>query len=623
MAVTHPGSAKRTRDVAAPRMALATSRRGGATRIRAKTMSLPGNELPAKLRRRCTSGYCRTAGWPSDRPVTEERPAASPRCAGAERATGRRSQPTLGLRPRRRSHTHVNSANVFGCQYARLVWLLLHDPRNIEEQKDALRAARSVVSDGPVTLARRGRRVYANGQPLPDTLAAAPELAARMSAHGVRVMAIAPEAAPAELLAAARLLAGEESAGDKGRAAHERITALKTAAIQVALEDTTLGAGLDDKLNAPTPMATPSVRITPREALASAALSVTDNRGISWQQFRAEQVPAQSLEALLAQLDAAKTQPELVTLVNDLAAVAEHAAREGRSHVLAAACSALARREALPEREQFRQTYAMGLRRLLRPAHLRLIAQLLPRKREMASEIEFVLVRGGGEGADAVIDLLAEEALATDRRVYLEVLPRMQAGVPTLVHMLGDTRWFVVRNAASLLGEMRIVAAEPVLLPLLQHGDDRVRRSVANALINLGTTTGFRAVCEMLEAESPRTRADAAAALASRRDERSTATIREALEEEPNTEVQLALLVALGKIATPAAVEQLIRAAEPKRRLLERKSNHFRIAAVKALGEARTRAALAALAVLREDKEREVRDAATVAYEHASRVASA
>ena len=68
-------------------------------------------------------------------------------------------------------------------------------------------------------------------------------------------------------------------------------------------------------------------------------------------------------------------------------------------------------------------------------------------------------------------------------------------------------------------------------------------------------------------------------------------------------------------------MEQLIRAAEPKRRLLERKPNSFRIAAIQALAEARTAAALAAIAVLREDKEREVREAAARAYQHASRSA--
>src|SRR2546423_4339978 len=57
---------------------------------------------------------------------------ASARCAGAARRGPELCPPVaLELLSRRRLRPPlVNSANVFGCQYARLVWLLLHDPRN-------------------------------------------------------------------------------------------------------------------------------------------------------------------------------------------------------------------------------------------------------------------------------------------------------------------------------------------------------------------------------------------------------------------------------------------------------------------------------------------------------------
>jgi HEAT repeat protein len=514
----------------------------------------------------------------------------------------------------------VNAAIVFACQFARLVWLLLNDARNVEEQKDALRAARAVIGDGPVTIARRGSRVFANGKALPDTLAAAPELGMQMVAHGVRVIEIPNDATPADLLGAARILSTPGQRGDSGRAAKEQLEALKTS-LRFAFDDVALAPKLDDKLSEPTPlpgraMALPPVndpRVTP-----PIGMGVVEN-GAMWQQFRAKSVSTDDTEALFARLDKAKMPNEWEQVLDELATLAENGSRDGRTHVLAAVCVGLVKREAKNEIESRRQACTMTLRRLLRPALLRGVAQLLPRKKELAAELEAVLMRGGAEGADAVIELLTEEASATDRHVYLDVLPRLQSGVPTLVHMLGDTRWFVVRNAADLLGEMKVQAAESALLPLLEHADDRVRKSAANALINLGTTAGFRAVCEMLQAESPKTRVHAAMALSSRRDERSTAQLRTVLEDEPDTEVQLALLGALGKIATPAAVEQLIRAAEPKRRLLERKPTSFRVAAIQALAEARTPAAVAAIAVLREDKEREVREAAARAYQHAAR----
>jgi len=515
----------------------------------------------------------------------------------------------------------VNPAIVFACQFARLVWLLLHDSRNIEEQKDALRAALTVVGQGPVTIARRGNRVFANGKALPDTLAAAPELGSQMMGHGVMVIEIAANAPPAELLGVARIFSTTPTArGDQGKAVKEQFAALKLALVKFAFEDVALAPKLDSKLADPTPLPMKGMRLPALAETPIGGMGVVENREM-WQQFRAMKVPLEDTESLFAALDRAQMPNEEGQLLDELATLAEHASRDGKTHVLAAVCIGMVKRESNGGPESRRQACGMTLRRLLRPAILRGIAQLLPRKREIAADLEAVLARAGAEGADVVIELLAEEALATDRHVYLDILPRLQTGVPTLVHMLGDTRWFVVRNATDLLGEMKVKSAEPALLLLLEHADERVRKSAANALINLGTTAGFRAVCEMLQAESPKTRAHAAMALASRRDERSTAQLRTVLADEPDTEVQLALLAALGKIATPAAVEQLIRAAEPKRRLLERKPNSFRIAAIQALAEARTPAALAAIVVLRDDKERDVREAAARAHQHASRSA--
>jgi HEAT repeat protein len=495
---------------------------------------------------------------------------------------------------------------------------LLHDARNIEEQKDALRAACAVVGQGPVTIARRRTRVFANGKALPDALAAAPELGIQMAAHGVRVMEIPTNATPADILGAARILSTAGVRGDAGKNAKLQFDALKSV-LRFAFEDASLAPKLEDKLADPTPLPGRGIpAVTVSRVTPPLGMGVVEN-GAMWQQFKAAQVSTDDTEALFTRLDAAMMPDDWGQVLDELATLAENASREGRTHVVAAVCIGIVKREASNPVEGRRQACTMTLRRLLRPALLRGIAQLLPRKRDLVPDLEAVIARGGAEGADAVIELLTEESSASDRHAYLSVLPKLQSSVPTLVHMLGDTRWFVVRNAADLLGEMRVQSAESALLPLLEHADDRVRKSAANALINLGTTAGFRAVCEMLQAESPKTRVQAAMALSSRRDEKSTAQLRTVLEDEPDTEVQLALLAALGKIATPAAVEQLIRAAEPKRRLLERKSNGFRIAAIQALAEAKTPAALAAIAVLKEDKEREVREAATRAYQHASR----
>jgi len=53
-----------------------------------------------------------------------------------------------------------------------------------------------------------------------------------------------------------------------------------------------------------------------------------------------------------------------------------------------------------------------------------------------------------------------------------------------------------------------------------------------------------------------------------------------------------------------------VKAAEAEGRFFKKKATAYRVAAVAALGEARTPAAMAALATLSEDRDKEVREAA-------------
>src|SRR4051812_6090458 len=200
----------------------------------------------------------------------------------------------------------VNPAIVFACQYARLVWLLLHDSKNVEEQKDALRAAMAVIGQGMVTIARRGSRVFANGKSLPDTLAAGPELGAQMIAHGVMVIEMAPTSPPADLLGTARILSTPGARGDKGKRAKELIEALKAPSVRFAFEDASLGPRLDPKLAEPTPLPGRMMAATPAMGVGVATphkgMALVENREM-WQQFRAVQVPLEDSEELFAQLD--------------------------------------------------------------------------------------------------------------------------------------------------------------------------------------------------------------------------------------------------------------------------------------------------------------------------------
>lgn len=332
-----------------------------------------------------------------------------------------------------------------------------------------------------------------------------------------------------------------------------------------------------------------------------------------FEQFAAARAITGSHEPLLEQLDQATSASTVARLLEDLVLHAETAARDGKPAIVAEVLCRIARREPHVQEFEAKRAFVMCQRRLAKPLLLRAVVQELPHHPERRDELVAVLARAGEDGADALIEQIAAVSGQSDRRVYFDALIGLQAGVPALIHMLGDARWFVARNAAELIGEMQAKEAEPQLTELLRHADDRVRRAATAALMRLGTSRAMQAIQDALKDGAPQMRMQAAAALLTRKDVKTAATLVRALEEEKDDEVQATFLLALGKLATPDAVQRLIKAVEFERGLFKKKTTAYRLAAVQGLAESRTPEAMEALRGLQADKESEVRDAVTFA----------
>jgi HEAT repeat protein len=489
----------------------------------------------------------------------------------------------------------------FARHFARLVWLLLREPANVDEQKAALRALVTVCTDGAVTVTLSGpQQLSVNGSPLPGTLNAARELVLRLVGHDVREMHAEKGAAPVDLLNAARTLAEEPTFGGDAPTATERLGSTGARTVWFV----TGRPGVSAEPRAAPPKPDPSAGGT----WASDMFTHFSTKGAG----------TASAKDVLARLDAARHGGALARALEDVVTLIENAVREGKIHVAADAFAGLVQREAAIERQELRRPHMMAIRRLSKPLVLRAVASLLPREREWTEQCVAILVRAGAEGAEAVVELLTHARTETDRETYFKILLTLRAGVPSLILMLGDARWHVVRDAAELLGEMKAAEAEGPLTPLLRHSDERVRRAAAHALVQIGTGTALRAVQRAVsDTESAaEVRQEAASALGGRPGERTSATtLVRALEKEEEEDVQFAILAALGKVATQDAVNRLVKAAEPDGVLFRRKSTAYRIAAVHALGESRTPVAAAALRMMVDDKDREVREAVKAALD--------
>jgi HEAT repeat protein len=506
----------------------------------------------------------------------------------------------------------MDYSTTFARHFSRLVSLLMHEVGNTDEQKVSLRALVTVNKNGPITLAEQDWNLVVNDQTIPGALTGVQDVAAQMAANSVVKITIAANTGPADLLGLARILASEAKPGDGGVHAREKLAALNPKGIEfttsapqpapVSQDAPTVVAPLDDKEAAKAQ----SAKLAKDMAAVVSRVVGTDYGKVS-------------ADDLLATLGKADDIVDVTRALDELVSLADHSARIGKAVVVGDVLYGVVSRDATLKDAEIKRAYVMAIRRMSKPALLRAVTSLIPKKPERKQQYFDVLSRTGEEGAEALIQQITQAQTAEDRKTLFEVLGELPDAVPALVRMLGDSRWFVVRNAADLLGEMSASKAEEALTALLRHTDDRVRRSATNALLKLGTPNAFKGIYDAVSDSSPEVRMQAAVAMSTRKDGRTSQALIRAIEDEGDADVQMAMIAALGKVGTPEAVQKLVKMAEPEGRLFRKKATNIRVAAVQALGDARTAAAVAALKELSGDKESDVRETAKRALAHAGR----
>lgn len=245
---------------------------------------------------------------------------------------------------------------------------------------------------------------------------------------------------------------------------------------------------------------------------------------------------------------------------------------------------------------------------------LMLIGELLEQASVPREQVIAVLRETGDEGTGALMHYLIAAPSLVQRRVYFDAIVEVGVGVPVLIGHLGHSQWFVVRNAASLLGAMRATSADGALIATLAHVDERVRMSVATALVQIGTQTGRRALEGAIGDASSEVRRRALRGLLSADGlARSAAVLSEALDLERDPDVQLEAISALRAIGTRDAGRQLLKLCSAAGSA--GKGVAFRKSALDALVELSPTAAQPLLRILAQDRDPELREfAATLLH---------
>lgn len=322
-------------------------------------------------------------------------------------------------------------------------------------------------------------------------------------------------------------------------------------------------------------------------------------------------LPPELLTSLRDGADYAMTESALAKL----ATRGEQALEQGDARTVGAVLVAMDTFERDSLHDDLRHTCGLAIKRLLSPMSLKFTAQLLPAARQRFSLLS-VLRRMEAEGASALFAHLVASQSMNERRAYFDALVEMHCGVPMLVAALDDPQWYVARNAAELLGEMRIEGTEAALLPMLRNPDERRRAAAASALARLRTPDALAALHGAVNDSSPQVRYFAQSALIARIEGASARQLSEALDQNADGEMKLQIIAALGRLGTPDAIQKLIKqltSNTPGRGAVDMTSE-FRCASIEAVAKARGRAALSIVSQFRNDKDPQVRDTAQRIY---------
>jgi len=198
------------------------------------------------------------------------------------------------------------------------------------------------------------------------------------------------------------------------------------------------------------------------------------------------------------------------------------------------------------------------------PAALHLVAELVADPGlEDPSVVLRIIDRSGEEGVRAVFQHLMASGDIAARRRYYDACLRLKAGTRVFMEYLNHSLWYVVRNAASLLGETNAEVAVPALGRLLKHEEERVRIAAVVALGQIGGADALSRLEKSLHDPSMDVRRRVMSILFTNQEHWSELDGSDPVNDiERDEALRLEMVRALGRVNTQAAAQKLQRMVE-------------------------------------------------------------
>ena len=229
-----------------------------------------------------------------------------------------------------------------------------------------------------------------------------------------------------------------------------------------------------------------------------------------------------------------------------------------------------------------------------------------------------ILAFMGSKITNRLMEILAGERSAPKRKILHEILVRSgPSSLPFINEYLSDDRWFVVRNAVALLGDIRSQDSLAELTLLLQHDDIRVRRETIRALTRIGGKRAINILLQTAASDDQELRRQAILSLGAMRATVASPTLMSMLKQKDWSQRGIDLkkdtIRALGEIRDPAAIPELLKIITKRRWLHRQLNDELRVAAAAALGDIAEESTRAALEKATNDKATTVARAAAQA----------
>lgn len=176
------------------------------------------------------------------------------------------------------------------------------------------------------------------------------------------------------------------------------------------------------------------------------------------------------------------------------------------------------------------------------------------------------------------------------RKSLAKLLTRTgKAGIPALIPMLKDERWYVVRNMVTILGEIALPDALKALQETAVHPEAKVRKEIIKALLKISTSGAESTLIKLLDDSDGDVARQAVHSLGAIRSKSAVPTLLEAVTASDAFLKELTLkkqaVLALGRIGDRQATAPLMDVMMNRGWLAPSRWQELKIAVATALGQ--------------------------------------